>query len=83
MWKMNTEKLEKLIDSLTLCSTASQPMYNKIIMDNSEMDYNKMNNHVNLIMSFIFNTTPYLDKQDIDTRRYTAEIIWNKCVMEI
>ncbi len=84
---IKTRILENLIDSMVLCSTALQPRYNKIVMDNSELDFNKMNSHINLIVAFIFNTTPYLDKlnteQKEDNKDYITKIIWNKCVMEI
>lgn len=87
MWKVDTKKLENLIDSRLWCSTALQSRYSRIVMDNSELNFNEMNNHVNLIIAFIFNTTPYLDKlnaeQKEDNKDYITKIIWNKCVIEI
>lgn len=86
MWKVDTKKLEKLIDSMLWSSTALQSRYNKFILDNSELGFNEMNNHVNLIVSFIINTTPELDKLNTErkegTKDYITKIIWNKCILE-
>lgn len=86
MWKVDIKKLENMVDSRLWCSTALQPRYNKIILDNSELGFNEMNNHVNSIVSFIINTTPKLDKLNTerkeDTKDYITKIIWNKCVLE-
>lgn len=86
MWKVDIKKLENMVDSMLWCSTALQPRYNKIILDNSELGFNEMNNHVNLIVSLIINTTPELDKLNTErkegTKDYITKIIWNKCILE-
>ena len=42
MWKVDIKKLENMVDSMLWCSTALQPRYNKIILDNSELGFNEM-----------------------------------------
>ncbi len=87
MWKINVKNLENLIDSMVWCSTAVQPIYNKVVLDNSIVDFDRMNNHVNLVASFIVDTTPYIKNQSTEhqknTKDYITKIIWNKCVMEV